>query len=250
MRRGAVAGPRWGDVDLDAKVIHVRQAAVVVNYELRLTDVKTANGRRTIDINDDVVRTLQAWRRKQAEERLLLGAAYDDHDLVFARPDGTPTHPELLSRTFDRIVARSGLPRIRFHDVPHTHASLLLKAGVPVKVVSERLGQATRSFTLDVYGWVLSGMRAEAAAVFSRLTTARPVEARAARRDTSPSLGSDLDLCSALGGTRTPNLLIRSHFQGVLAGVGRCLAGAATWGFASRRVPPGPARHASCRTIR
>jgi integrase len=164
-----------------------------VNYELRVTDVKTANGRRTIDINDDVVRALHAWRRKQAEERLLLGAGYDDHDLVFARPDGTPTHPEVISRSFDGIVARSGLPRIRFHDVRHPHASLLLKAGVPVKVVSERLGHVTPSFTLDVYGWVLPGMQAEAAAVFSRLMTAGPVEdpveARVARPDTSPSLG-------------------------------------------------------------
>jgi integrase len=193
MRRGEVAGLRWGDLDLDAKLIHIRQAAVVVNYELRLTDVKTANGRRTIDVNDDVVRALQAWRRTQAEERLLLGAGYDDHDLVFARPDGTPTHPEVISRTFDRIVVRTGLSRIRFHDVRHTHASLLLKAGVPVKVVSERLGHATPGFTLDVYGWVLPGMQAEAAAVFSRLMTADPVEdpveAKAARRNTSQSLG-------------------------------------------------------------
>ncbi|MGH9215228.1 MAG: tyrosine-type recombinase/integrase [Acidimicrobiales bacterium] len=87
----------------------------------------------------------------------------------------------------------SGLPRIRFHEVRHTHASLLLKAGVPVKVVSERLGHATPGFTLDVYGWVLPGMQAEAAAVFSRLMTAAPVadpmEAKAARRDTDRSLG-------------------------------------------------------------
>jgi integrase len=166
MRRGEIAGLRWSDVDLDVKLVHVRQAAVVVNYELRLTDVKTTNGNRTIDVSDDVVGALQAWRRKQAEERLLVGAGYDDHDLVFARPDGTPTHPELLSTTFDRVVARCGLPRIRFHDVRHTHATLLLKAGVPIKVVSEPLGHATASFTLDVYGWVLPGMQAEAAAVF------------------------------------------------------------------------------------
>ncbi len=176
MRRGEVAGLRWSDLDLPAKLIHVRQAAVVVNYALRLTDVKTAHGNRTIDVNDDVVRALTAWRRKQAEERLLLGADYDDHDLVFARPDGTATHPEVLSRTFDRIITRTKLPRIRLHDVRHTHASLLLKAGVPVKVVSERLGHATASFTLDVYSWVLPGMQADAAAIFSRLMSAGPVE--------------------------------------------------------------------------
>jgi integrase len=169
MRRGEVAGLRWADVDVDAKLIHIRQNAVVVNYELRLTDAKTANGRRTIDVNHDVVHALQSWRRKQAEERILLGAGYDDHDLVFARADGTPTHPELLSTTFDRIARHAGLPRIRLHDIRHTHATLLLKAGVHIKVVSERLGHATPSFTLDVYGWVLPGMQAEAAAVFSRL---------------------------------------------------------------------------------
>jgi integrase len=177
MRRGEVAGLRWADVDLDAKLIHVRQNAVVVNYDARLTDVKTSHGRRTIDVNDDVVRALQGWRRRQAEERLLLGAGYADHDLVFARADGSLTHPELLSSTFERIVARSGLPRIRLHDVRHTHATLLLKAGVPIKVVSERLGHATASFTLDVYGWVLPGMQAEAAAVFSRLMALPPTDA-------------------------------------------------------------------------
>lgn len=176
MRRGEVAGVRWADVDLDARLIHIRQAATVVAYELRIADVKTSNGRRTIDINDDVVRALHAWRRKQIEERLLVGADYEDHDLVFARPEGGPTHPEVLSRTFERLVARRGLPVIRLHDLRHTHASLLLKAGVPVKVVSERLGHATPSFTLDVYGWVLPGMQAEAAAVFSRLMSDDPVE--------------------------------------------------------------------------
>ena len=70
--------------------------------------MKTTNGRSTIDVNDDVVRALHAWRRKQAEERLLLGAGYDDHDLVFARADGAPTHPELLSSTFGRSSPAAG----------------------------------------------------------------------------------------------------------------------------------------------
>ena len=176
MRRGEVMGLRWSDVDLEARLIHVRQSATVVAYELRIADVKTSYGRRTIDVNGDVVDALRGWRRMQLEERLLVGNAYEDHDLVFARADGQPTHPELLSRAFERVVGRSGLPIIRLHDLRHTHATLLLKAGVPVKVVSERLGHATASFTLDVYGWVLPGMQAEAAAVFSRLMSADPVE--------------------------------------------------------------------------
>ena len=78
-------------------------------------------------------------------------------------------HPDLFSQVFDRLVARSGLPRIRLHDLRHTHASLLLRAGVPVKVVSQRLGHATPAFTMAVYQHVLPGMQAEAASTFSDL---------------------------------------------------------------------------------
>lgn len=88
---------------------------------------------------------------------------------MFVGPDGEPIHPELLSRTFNRLVAKHALPRIRFHDIRHTHATLLLKAGVPAKVVAERLGHATPGFTLNVYQHVLPGMQAEAANIFNRL---------------------------------------------------------------------------------
>ena len=85
----------------------------------------------------------------------------DDPDAhVFSRPDGTPTHPQLLSDAFKKLVARSGLPPIRFHDLRHTHATLLLKAGVPIKVVSERLGHSTPGFTMATYQHVIPGMQA------------------------------------------------------------------------------------------
>jgi integrase len=167
MRRGEVLGLRWIDVDARRKRISVRQAVTAVAYQLRVSDVKTGTARRTIDIDDPVVAQLTSWRKRQAEERLLVGPGYEDHGLVFARPDGRPVHPEFLSRTFDRVVRSSGLPVIRFHDVRHTHATLLLKAGVPVKVVSERLGHASPGFTLNQH--VVPGMQAEAAVAFSRL---------------------------------------------------------------------------------
>jgi integrase len=169
MRRGEVLGLRWSDTDLPRKRLSVRQAVTAVAYQLRVSDVKTGTARRTIDIDDPVVAQLGAWRKRQAEERLLVGPGYEDHGLVFARPDGRPVHPEFVSRTFDRVVARSGLPVIRFHDLRHTHATLLLKAGVPVKVVSERLGHASPGFTLNVYQHVVPGMQAAAAVTFSRL---------------------------------------------------------------------------------
>lgn len=112
---------------------------------------------------------LREWRKRQLEERLLLGASREDHGLVFARPEGTPLHPDFFSQSFERLVAKSGLPAIRLHDLRHTHATLLLKAGVPVKVVSKRLGHATPAFTMTVYQHVLPGMQAEAANTFGEL---------------------------------------------------------------------------------
>ena len=169
MRRGELVGLRWTDVDLARATISVRQAVVVVAYTLHLSDVKTASGRRTINIDTRTVDTIRRWRDERQKVAREPGEAYDDHGLVFCKTDGYPIHPELISRTFDRLVAKHQLRRIRFHDLRHTHATLLLKAGVPAKVVSERLGHATPGFTLNVYQHVLPGMQAEAADTFGRL---------------------------------------------------------------------------------
>jgi len=88
---------------------------------------------------------------------------------VFARPEGSPIHPQALSDRFDKLVGSSGLPRIRLHDLRHTRATLAVKAGVQVKIVSERLGHSSVAFTIDVYQHVLPGMQAEAAEVFAAL---------------------------------------------------------------------------------
>jgi integrase len=97
---------------------------------------------------------------------------------VFARSDGSPTHPQVRSDAFKKLVARSELPRIRLHDLRHTHATLLLKAGVPIKVVSERLGHSTPGFTMATYQHVLPGMQAEAARAFAELLEAPPASTR------------------------------------------------------------------------
>ena len=92
----------------------------------------------------------------------------------FSRPDGKPTHPQLLSDVFQKLVRRSGLPRLRFHDLRHTHATLLLKAGVPIKVVSARLGHSTPGFTMATYQHVIPGMQREAAQVFASILEGCP----------------------------------------------------------------------------
>lgn len=99
----------------------------------------------------------------------MLGELHQDHGLVFSRPEGAPLHPDFFSQSFERLATKSGLPVIRLHDLRHTHATLLLRAGVPVKVVSERLGHASPAFTMTVYQHVLPGMQAEAATTFGDL---------------------------------------------------------------------------------
>jgi integrase len=167
MRRGEVLGLRWQDVDLERSRLSIRQALVNIAYKLQLTDVKTQGSRRVVDLDERTVAVLRSWRKGQLEEQLLVGRRADDAALVFSQPDGAPVHPDYFSQVFERHVAGSSLPRIRLHDLRHTHATILLKASVPVKVVSERLGHASPAFTMAVYQHVLPVMQADAAVAFS-----------------------------------------------------------------------------------
>ncbi len=167
MRRGEVLGLQWKDVDLERGRLSVQQALVNIAYELELADVKTQTSRRTIDLDERTVAVLRTWRKQQLEEQLLVGRRDDDAALVFAQADGSAVHPDYFSQVFERHVAKSELPRIRLHDLRHTHATILLQAGIPVKVVSERLGHSSPAFTMSVYQHVLPGMQADAAVAFS-----------------------------------------------------------------------------------
>lgn len=170
LRRGELVALRWGrDVDLNAGRISVTSAVVLVNYVPIEGEVKTDRSRRTVALDAATVRVLRDHRKAQLEHRLAMGYTYEDNDLVFARPDGSPIHPQYVTDRFDRLVKGSGLPRIRLHDLRHTHATLALKAGVPVKVVSERLGHASTSFTMDTYQHVLPGMQEDAAELVAAL---------------------------------------------------------------------------------
>jgi len=99
----------------------------------------------------------------------MLGEAYQDLGLVFCRADGTTVHPDRFTQMFDKHVKESGLPRIRLHDLRHTHATLALAAGIHPKVVSERLGHSTVAFTMDVYSHAIPSMEAEAAETIANL---------------------------------------------------------------------------------
>lgn len=169
MRRGELMALRWHDIDFQRSTITIRRALSLVGWAISFADVKTRTGRRTIDISGTALDALRQRRTSLEKAATDAGEDFDPKGLVFARPDGEAIHPEYISHTFDRLVGKHGLTRIRFDDLRHTHATLLLKAGVAVKVDSERLGHASPGFTLNVYQHVLSGMQAEAAQVFDRL---------------------------------------------------------------------------------
>ncbi len=145
----------------------------VVGQPEELVEGPTKSARpRVIDLDSDTIELLESWRRTRGGLHLSL---VQESALIFGNEDGKHLHPERFSRTFVEKQAQFrranvgvGLPSIHLHDLRHTHATLLLKAGVPVKVVSERLGHANVTITLEIYAHVMPGMQAEAAATFAR----------------------------------------------------------------------------------
>jgi integrase len=177
MRRGEVLGLRWSDVDLDGARLTITRTLISTGAQRRGDPAmawgtpKTAKGRRQVALDAGTITALRAHRTRQLEERLAVGAGYVDQDLVVAMPDGQPVHPKTMSYWFTLEIKRLGLPRIRLHDLRHTHATLALIAGVHPRVVQERLGHANVSITLDTYSHVDLDMQAAAAASVAALVT-------------------------------------------------------------------------------
>lgn len=163
LRRSELLGLRWVDVDLAAGHVAVRQTLTAVRGKLLFDAPKTARSRRSVALDAETVTALRSWRTAQLEERLAWGEAWQETGMLFTREDGSLIHPDAFSAWWSRQLRQSGLPKIRFHDLRHTHASLALQAGVPAKVVSERLGHATVAFTLDVYSHTIPSPHQDAA---------------------------------------------------------------------------------------
>jgi integrase len=164
MRRGEALGLGWDDVDMENARLSIRQNMVSVGYKVQIGRPKTGHG-RNISLDPATLAVLKSLRRQQLEEKMQWQqAGYIDSGYVFRRENGTPYHPDLISQAFDKAVRDSMQPRIRLHDLRHTHATLALQAGVHPKVVSERLGHASISITLDIYSHAIPAMEEEAAA--------------------------------------------------------------------------------------
>lgn len=168
LRRGELLGLMWQDVNFEHAYITIQRALVPTREGLRLQELKTASSRRLVALPEVTVRVLQKHWHNQMQERKLFAEMYEDHGLVFCTEQGKPIHPRNFKRTFDGLIAKAGVPRIRIHDLRHTHATLLLAAGIHPKVVAERLGHAEVTTTLKVYSHVLPSLQYEAANAIER----------------------------------------------------------------------------------
>jgi integrase len=168
MRRGEILGLRWGDLDEDLSVAHVRRSLQSIGG-LSFEEPKTPRSRRAVVLPQFLHPYLVRQREDQAGRRERLGDAWRATGQVVDRPDGSPVNPATFSAEWSKFIRKKGLPRVRFHDLRHAHATLMLLQGVHPKIVSERLGHSNIGITLDIYSHVLPTMQSEAAQAFDDL---------------------------------------------------------------------------------
>lgn len=171
LRQGEALGLRWGDVDLDAGTITVRVALQRIDGKLQLVEPKTAQSRRTVAVPSSVAVALREHRVRQLEERLLAGARWQDRGLVFPSTIGTPLDARNVVRHFKAVLSSARLPDMRWHDLRHTCASLLLAQKVPPRVVMETLGHSQIGMTMR-YSHVIPEAQREVADLMDRLLSA------------------------------------------------------------------------------
>ena len=168
-RRGEALGLEWRHVDLENGTASIVQSLQRVGRTgLRFLPPKSTKSRRSIALDEDTVEMLRSHRGGQILTMAQLGSAYEDNGLVFPGPMGKPLDPATLTRNFEKLARRAGKRHVRLHDLRHFHASLLLKAGVHLKVVQERLGHSSIAITADTYSHVAPSLQREAADVFAR----------------------------------------------------------------------------------
>lgn len=164
MRRGEICGLRWQDVDLEAGRAYVVQTVQRLKGQgLTTLPTKTRGSRRAVDLPEAAVAVLKAWRKRQLEERLAAGPFWQETGFVCTAPDGRPLDPGWITHAFGKAVRALGLPPVTFHDLRHTHASLLLKLGVPAKVIQQRLGHSSIGTTMNIYVHADQDLQKEAA---------------------------------------------------------------------------------------
>lgn len=172
LRQGELLGLKWSDLDWTSRRIQVqRQVQRRKGDGLVFCEPKSASGRRVIVLGKSTIEKLREYRNNQLKESILLGEKWQDYDLIFPSPIGTPLDPSNVLKAYKDCLKRAGLPNLRFHDLRHSAATLMLQQGVNPKIVSERLGHSDISLTLNTYSHVLPPMQEEAAEKMDDLLT-------------------------------------------------------------------------------
>lgn len=173
LRRGELLGLTWQAVDLEGESLRVRHSLQRVNGQLALVEPKTARSRRTLPLPGLCVRALRQQQERQRSEPGGFDRWGDEWGLVFTTSVGTPIEPRNLNRHFTTVTKRAGLPKLRFHDLRHTCASLLLAEGVEPRVIMEILGHSVIGTTMNLYAHVMPVTQRAAAASMDGLLQPR-----------------------------------------------------------------------------
>ncbi len=172
MRQGELLGLKWSDLDWTKGILRVqRQVQRINNKGFLFSEPKTRAGRRSIQLGEFTLQVLREHYKRQGLEKALAGDRWAENDLVFPSSVGTPIDQRNLQRTYASLVKKAGVQKIRFHDLRHTAASVMLNHGIPVIVVSRILGHSRPSITLDIYGHLIHDMQVEAARIMDDAIT-------------------------------------------------------------------------------
>lgn len=163
LRRGEALGLQWKDIDFQNKTISISRSLLPSAKGLIFHEPKTLNSNRVVKLPQTILDELQKQKEKQDSFKAIAGNAYHDNDLITCYQNGSPINPASFSHTFARVLKRKNLQHIRFHDLRHSNATLMLKYNIPSKVASERLGHSKIGITLDLYSHVLDEMQEDAA---------------------------------------------------------------------------------------
>ena len=186
LRRGEVCGLRWQDIILDQNMLFVRHSLDRPEKgKLELLPVKTDHSERAVRLPALLTEVLKDVQAAQGRAKEAPDSLYNDQDFVYAWDDGGPVDPDFLDKQFRELLSEHQLKKLRFHDLRHTHATLLLLEHVSIKVISERLGHSSTNITQDIYSHVLPEMQLEAANAIDRVLT--PVKPEPPQPTTPPT---------------------------------------------------------------
>lgn len=164
IRRGELCGLEWKDIDFETGLLRiVRSSQYIGNRTIITKEPKTKAGRREMILSKSACEMLREYKKWQNEKRLLVGDEWIDNDRLFTQWDGRPIYPDTISDRFADFIRKNDLPKVTLHSLRHSNATLLIAEGVDVKTVSQRLGHADVSTTLNIYTHALKSRDIEAA---------------------------------------------------------------------------------------